>query len=1145
MLTAISRAVARDAAARRAGHRNRWAAMRPRIAAICERRSRAHGLPRALRRLPRRLAAPWRRRDVPEVSDRRGGQRPHARAATTASAASPTCCTSASRSIRRPRRTNRPTRCCAGWRRSAATARPTTRRSCASNRTAISSRSSPSTRRRASNSRSCSARSCGMAVSGSAGRSREGREYHDDAATRSSTSAPTTRSAPTRRRSTRRSGSRTSAESLRLIYVALTRAVYRCYVIAGTYRTNGPTGSPKESVQEPAQLARRRRQRRRREAGLRGHARRPTIAAAWAAPGGAPGAPPRASTPLPTEARHARVAPSAVRRESLARAAAAAADRRRLADRQLQRARQRRDAARAPRTTTTRASPSREADRSRRRRRSRPTTSCAFRAARAPASACTRSSSASTSPTPPAGTAPSPAASRASAIRSRRARGRADVAARRHGRTDAARRDVHEAARRHRTGACPAERGASPSSNSACPRRTCRHARSTPMLRRLGYEVPRLAFRDLDGYLKGFIDLVFEHDGRYYVLDWKSNHLGYAPSRLRPSRRAGGDGRARLPPAVPALRAGASTATCGSACQATATPRTSAACSTCSCAACGRTGSTATARRPACSTIARLPRPLARLDGALRATSGNGVAMSERIRHRCPSRRSPRASPSTSCAGRASATPRITRSTRCAPRRARRALPPPTGHVCTYLADIAAFDGRPRRARLARSAARDPAWSARRKRRTRCPLILDGDGRLYLHRYFDYERRLARRLMAPAPRRASAIGRRARKALLDAVRCQRAAARRSPRLAEARAALALAQRLTIISGGPGTGKTTTVVNLLACLLAGDPECRIALAAPTGKAAARMQRGHPQARRAPARGDLRERLPAESFTVHRLLGVLPDPGEFRHHAGNPLAIDVLVVDEASMLDLALATTAPRGGADSARASCCSATRTSSPPSNRAPCSPSLCADPTLSDGVRRGSRRITGIPADAHRAARRRQADAAARQRRLAHRELPLRARIRASAGSPRTSTPATADARSTLLRSGDRRRRSRWIEDARRRARAPHRCSAIMRRLSPATSSAARASSPTRRRCSTRSDAFACCAPSAKARVAWSSINEFVGAALAATRSTTARPRRRAPSGIAGRPVMVLRNDYVLKLFNGDVGIALPDATAR
>jgi len=53
-------------------------------------------------------------------------------------------------------------------------------------------------------------------------------------------------------------------------------------------------------------------------------------------------------------------------------------------------------------------------------------------------------------------------------------------------------------------------------------------------------------------------------------------------------------------------------------------------------------------------------------------------------------------------------------------------------------------------------------------------------------------------------------------------------------------------------------------------------------------------------------DLRARLPQTSHTLHRLLGVTPQPGRFRHHAGNPLPLDVLVVDEASMLDLALAT-----------------------------------------------------------------------------------------------------------------------------------------------------------------------------------------------------------------------------------------------
>jgi exodeoxyribonuclease V beta subunit len=51
-----------------------------------------------------------------------------------------------------------------------------------------------------------------------------------------------------------------------------------------------------------------------------------------------------------------------------------------------------------------------------------------------------------------------------------------------------------------------------------------------------GYELPHLSFGALEGYLKGFVDLVFEHDGRYYLLDWKSNHLGYAASDYAPER---------------------------------------------------------------------------------------------------------------------------------------------------------------------------------------------------------------------------------------------------------------------------------------------------------------------------------------------------------------------------------------------------------------------------------------------------------------------------------------------------------------------------------------------------------------------------------------------------------------------------------
>ncbi len=185
------------------------------------------------------------------------------------------------------------------------------------------------------------------------------------------------------------------------------------------------------------------------------------------------------------------------------------------------------------------------------------------------------------------------------------------------------------------------------------------------------------------------------------------------------------------------------------------------------------------------------------------------------------------------------------------------------------------------------------------------PLFADGNGRLYLWRYHDYERRLATALHALAQPVALADADIARlRAQLDQLfpaDVQRSALDRQ-KLA---AALALQGGLTVISGGPGTGKTHTVVGLLAVLLTLQPDTRVALAAPTGKAAARMM-DTLRRRTADLPAAIRERLPTEAWTIHRLLGVTSEAGRFRHHRDNPLPIDALVVDEASMLDLALAT-----------------------------------------------------------------------------------------------------------------------------------------------------------------------------------------------------------------------------------------------
>ncbi|WP_052282077.1 exodeoxyribonuclease V subunit alpha [Kluyvera genomosp. 1] len=119
------------------------------------------------------------------------------------------------------------------------------------------------------------------------------------------------------------------------------------------------------------------------------------------------------------------------------------------------------------------------------------------------------------------------------------------------------------------------------------------------------------------------------------------------------------------------------------------------------------------------------------------------------------------------------------------------------------------------------------------------------------------------------------------------------------------AAVALTRRISVISGGPGTGKTTTVAKLLAALvqMSGTEKCRIRLAAPTGKAAARLTESLGAAlRKLDLSDEQKAMLPTDASTLHRLLGAQPGSQRLRYHADNPLHLDVLVVDEASMIDL---------------------------------------------------------------------------------------------------------------------------------------------------------------------------------------------------------------------------------------------------
>lgn len=187
------------------------------------------------------------------------------------------------------------------------------------------------------------------------------------------------------------------------------------------------------------------------------------------------------------------------------------------------------------------------------------------------------------------------------------------------------------------------------------------------------------------------------------------------------------------------------------------------------------------------------------------------------------------------------------------------------------------------------------------------PLVLDGGGRLYLNRYFQLERDLSLALTRMARTDLGHFPSKAVEARLNEIFGQAGSGETD--FQKVACAMALLNRLTVISGGPGTGKTTTVIKLLICLLADWPDLRITLAAPTGKAAARMLealKGQAAvlARTGAGSKDLLEKLPKTAMTLHRLLGVRPGGG-CRHHRDHPLALDLLVVDEASMLDLALA------------------------------------------------------------------------------------------------------------------------------------------------------------------------------------------------------------------------------------------------
>jgi exodeoxyribonuclease V alpha subunit len=183
------------------------------------------------------------------------------------------------------------------------------------------------------------------------------------------------------------------------------------------------------------------------------------------------------------------------------------------------------------------------------------------------------------------------------------------------------------------------------------------------------------------------------------------------------------------------------------------------------------------------------------------------------------------------------------------------------------------------------------------------PMILDPGSRLYLWRYRNYEEVLSKALLDLSRREAPFDSASVREQLSlyfppedgDEIDWQKVAV-----------IIALKSRLCILTGGPGTGKTTVVSRILALLSLQNPKLRIALAAPTGKAAQRLEEAVGKAMGTIAgSGTMPAGTALRASTIHRLLGMVPGRSRIRYSDENPLPYDVVVVDEASMAPLSLA------------------------------------------------------------------------------------------------------------------------------------------------------------------------------------------------------------------------------------------------
>ncbi len=191
------------------------------------------------------------------------------------------------------------------------------------------------------------------------------------------------------------------------------------------------------------------------------------------------------------------------------------------------------------------------------------------------------------------------------------------------------------------------------------------------------------------------------------------------------------------------------------------------------------------------------------------------------------------------------------------------------------------------------------------------PFVYEEGKRLYLYRYWEYQKKLADLLLLKANQTVD-LSPFEKERLKDGLqRFFPQGAKNDADWQKKAACISILKKFSVISGGPGTGKTTTITKVLALLaeqrLAGTDtgDMRIALAAPTGKAAARLRESISETKKElTVTKTVLDMIPDDASTIHRLLGTIRNSPYFRYNEKRKLPVDVLVVDESSMVDIAL-------------------------------------------------------------------------------------------------------------------------------------------------------------------------------------------------------------------------------------------------